>query len=233
MITDFNEAEIREYAEKHTIKECSIRFSASYKSVHAYLTYRGISYKRVNERLNGKYKSRLYIIYKDMQDRCYNVKSVSYPCYGCRGIKVAGEWNTFEAFEKWAYANGYTECLTIDRIDVNGDYSPENCRWCTRKEQANNKRNNVYLTYKGETKTLTQWSEEKGMSRKTLQQRLDKGYSMEEALNKPLYKGKFYTYMGKTMSIKEWSKEFNINYITLACRLKRGIPFEEAIKQSK
>lgn len=230
MITDFNEAEIREYAEKHTIKECAVHFSASYKSVHAYMTYRGISYKRVNEKLNGGYKSRLYIIYKDMQDRCYNVKSVSYSCYGGRGIKIAEEWKTFSAFEEWAYASGYAENLTIDRVDVDGDYSSKNCRWCTRKEQANNRRNNVYLTYKGETKTLTQWAEERGINRKTLQQRLGNGLSMEEALSKPLYKGKFYTYKGKTMFIKEWAKELNINYVTLACRLKRGIPFEEAIK---
>lgn len=114
--------------------------------------------------LNGK-PTRLYKVWDGMKARCYNKNKTYYPIYGGRGIKMCDEWHySFEAFRDWALANGYDDTLTIDRIDVDGDYCPENCRWATIKEQSNNKRDNHYLTYNGETKTLTQWSEITGFS---------------------------------------------------------------------
>lgn len=110
---------------------------------------------------HGKRHTRLYIIWTGMKARCYNENSIEYKRYGFRGISICEEWkNNFEAFYDWAVENGYEEKLTIDRIDVNGNYEPSNCRWSTTLEQGCNKRNNHFLTVDGETKILSQWERE-------------------------------------------------------------------------
>lgn len=96
--------------------------------------------------------------------RCYNKIDESYINYGGRGIKVCDEWlNDYFSFRNWAIDNGYSDNLSIDRIDVNGNYEPSNCRWATDKEQGNNKRNNKMIEYKGEVKTLSEWCDELGL----------------------------------------------------------------------
>lgn len=103
--------------------------------------------------------SRLYQIWADMKNRCLNENCKSYKEYGGRGITICGEWRIgFETFRDWAYANGYSDELTIDRIDVNGDYCPENCRWATAAEQMNNLRKNVHYEVDGVRLTNAEWA---------------------------------------------------------------------------
>lgn len=110
---------------------------------------------------HGLYKSRLYRIRAEMLARCYNKNKQQYVNYGGRGITVCNEWkNDFVSFYNWATSNGYGENLTIDRIDVNGNYCPENCRWITRKEQNNNRRDNVLFEKNGIIKNALEWSKE-------------------------------------------------------------------------
>ena len=117
----------------------------------------------------------LYKVWDGMKARCYNPEKVYYDRYGGRGITMCDEWRySFEAFQEWAYANGYQENLTIDRINNDRGYFPDNCRWATDKEQSNNKSDNHYLTFNGETKTLMQWSEITGFPYYTLSSRANK-----------------------------------------------------------
>lgn len=128
-------------------------------------------------------KDRLYHIWGSMKGRCYNSKMRNYKNYGGRGITVCDEWrNDFLKFKEWALKNGYNECLSIDRIDVNGNYEPSNCRWVTWKVQNWNKRTNK-LTYEQYEK-LT----EKGYRSETIKDRMiRKGLSFEKAISLPLY----------------------------------------------
>lgn len=130
--------------------------------------------------------TRLYHIWSSMKHRCRNPKLKEYPRYGGRGIKVSDEWSSsFESFEKWAKENGYEDSLTLDRIDVNGNYEPSNCRWTTMFEQQSNKRNNVFLTYKGETHTAMEWSRRTNISYTALIQRVHRGWDVERILTTP------------------------------------------------
>lgn len=132
--------------------------------------------------------TRLYRIWNAMKNRCYLKSHHAYSCYGARGITVCAEWkDDFEAFYDWAISNGYSEELTIDRIDNNGSYSPENCKWSTREEQVNNRRSCVLITYNGETKNLMQWCKLLNLPYKLIHQRMHlKNISFEEAISIPI-----------------------------------------------
>lgn len=131
------------------------------------------------------WNTRQYQIWRAMLDRCYNPRIKSYKDYGGRGISVCEKWQTFEGF--WDdIASGYSKDLTIDRINVNGNYEPNNCRWATRRTQGNNRRNNVLLTHEGVTDTITNWARKLGVNANTLISRYHRGYSVEEILTLPV-----------------------------------------------
>lgn len=145
--------------------------------------------------------SRLSEIFRSMKKRCYNPNHNQFKNYGARGIKLCDEWNDRElvkisgfrytkgylAFKKWALENGYAEGLTIDRIDNNKGYSPENCRWVTMLVQVNNTRRNRYITYKGKTQSVADWCRELGLNYGTLLSRLNFNWSVEEAIETPVF----------------------------------------------
>lgn len=131
---------------------------------------------------------RLGGVLKGMKQRCENPKCKMYPWYGGRGIKVCEDWQDIKVFREWALRNGYRIGLTIDRIDVNGNYEPSNCRWISQAEQMNNTRSNIWLEYNGELHNITQWAEIIGMKPKTLQARITNlGWSVERALTEPVH----------------------------------------------
>ena len=125
-----------------------------------------------------------------MKQRCSGRKEgKDYNNYHYRSITVCKEWeNNFLSFYRWAVTNGYENNLTIDRIDVNGNYEPSNCRWVSQKTQQRNRRNNRILCYNGEKHCLSYWSEQIGVSTATLSARLKKGFSVKEAIEHEKYK---------------------------------------------
>lgn len=138
------------------------------------------------KKTHGLRKHRLYHIYNHMIDRCTNHRNPSFPRYGGRGITVCNEWlNSFQDFANWAFSNGYSDDLTIDRIDNNKGYSPDNCRWATMKEQSNNREGNRYVTINGETHTLMEWSEINHIKYMTIIMRISRGWTDEKAVSTP------------------------------------------------
>lgn len=133
---------------------------------------------------HGFSKTRLYKEWAGIIQRCENELSTSYDRYGAIGISVCDEWHKFEPFAEWALSNGYNDELTIDRIDVEGNYEPSNCRWVGNLEQANNKRTNVYITVNGEVHTIADWARIYRMKYHTLYDRVKKGWNENE-----LFKG--------------------------------------------
>lgn len=159
------------------------------------------------ERLTAKQKHILQQKLCDMKNRCNSPKNKFYKDYGARGIKVCDEWQDKKEghanFQKWALENGWKEFLSIERIDVNGNYEPSNCRWATPKEQANNRRNNAYITIHGVTKTAQEWADQIGITERAFMNRVVYGWS-EDRLLEPKNKPLKMTKAEMTKEIKYW-----------------------------
>lgn len=154
----------------------------------------------------SRYKKEWYNSYRSMMSRCYNKNSANYKYYGGKGIGVCDEWHNFDNFDRWASETFVNGC-TLDRIDNAKDYSPSNCRWSTKSVQANNKTNTYRLTFNGETHTITEWSEITGINRSTLNNRHNRGWSIEKMLTMPVTHGNQYTFKNAVErgEIHEWS----------------------------
>ena len=132
-------------------------------------------------------RQRLSAVLRNMIDRCYNESAKDYKWYGARGIKVCDDWiNSANSFIDWSISNGYKKGLSIDRINNNIGYYPNNCRWVTIKDQQNNRRNNVRYNFNNQLMTLPQIAEKVKINYNTIRSRLRKGMSFEESINTPL-----------------------------------------------
>ena len=154
--------------------------------------------------IKGKsfYNKSWYNSYRGMMDRCYREKTSNYYLYGGRGIKVCDEWHNIENFEKWVETSGYKKGLTLDRIDVNGNYEPNNCRWATMKEQDNNRRNTIYIEHNGEVHTISEWAEITGINRSTLNSRYCRGIRGDKLFKKII------SNKGKSWTVKNGKREW-------------------------
>lgn len=136
---------------------------------------------------HGMHDTRLYREWAGIIQRCTNPNSTSWDRYGGKGISVCDEWKRFEPFAEWALANGYSDDLTIDRINGTGNYEPGNCRWATYYEQSNNQSTTLFLTYNGETLPLSYWAKRTNIKKRTLYDRIYRyGWPVEKAFNTPV-----------------------------------------------
>lgn len=189
-------------------------------------------------------KERLYSIWKGMISRCRKDDR-----YAGRGVAVCDEWKEYSKFRDWAYSSGYDaaapfgEC-TIDRINNDGDYEPNNCRWVSLEAQANNTRKNRHIVYNGETKTISEWARTIGISADALWYRLKNGWSIEDAITIPPLKSnkrydrnspytKMVTIHKETKPLLEWCSAYGIDKDLVGKRLKYGWSIERAITTPK
>lgn len=161
------------------------------------LTYNGMTscgcQTRPSHFIHGfSHKERLYVIWKGMHQRCNNPNWKGARYYYEKGIRVCDEWRDYTVFREWAMSNGYGETLSIDRIDNDGNYCPENCRWTNAQVQANNQSRNKRITFNGETKNMSEWADVFEIPYDTLKRRLGCGWSVERALTTPVRRHKPY-----------------------------------------
>jgi hypothetical protein len=143
----------------------------------------------IRNRKHGLSNTRLYRIYNNMKSRCYKIYAKEYNHYGGRGINMCDEWlgeNGFINFYNWAINNGYTDELTIDRINNNGNYEPSNCRWISMFVQNNNSRHTKLIQCDGEVHSVSEWARIKNISRSTITKRIKLGWDIYKALNSPI-----------------------------------------------
>lgn len=140
------------------------------------------------KKTHGQSKTKLYEVWCNMKRRCNDETNSHYYLYGGKGIKICSEWeDNFQTFYEWSMLHGYKDNLTIDRIDSNGNYCPDNCRWATYLLQGNNTSRNHVLTYNGETHTMSEWARIINIDYSTLRSRLNNsGWSIEKALTTPI-----------------------------------------------
>lgn len=154
-----------------------------YNVIGGYSTSCGCVKLKGNNTKHGGKGTRLYNIWKSMRERCNNPNTINHSIYFDKGITVCSEWDNFSLFREWAFKNGYSDKLTIDRINGEVGYSPKNCRWATYLEQNNNTRNVKPITFNGKTQSYSMWERELGLSRGLISSRIKKGYPVEKALS--------------------------------------------------
>lgn len=190
-------------------------------------------------------KNEFFATWFSMMQRCYNKKNHNYERYGGRGISVCEEWHNPERFFEWAKSTiGHkTKSYTVDRIDNNGSYCPENCRWATPKEQVRHRRDTITIEIGGEIRPFAEWCEIYGVPYNTARMRIiDRGWSPEEAVKTPVRSkvhqprtracDKYFTINGSTKNVSDFAKEYGINRCTVYGRLRRGWSIEDALTVS-
>jgi hypothetical protein len=187
-----------------------------------------LRYERLKKSLttHGYSFTKTYKVWGAMSDRCRNQKCIAFKHYGGRGITICERWLKFENF--LADMGHRPKGKTIDRINVNGNYEPSNCRWATPIQQANNTRGVRRITHKGVTQTISEWAMQLSIPRTTIALRLERGLPVVEIL-KPKQVPALAEYKGNLMTYPQIAKAAGMSYITLRWRLRKGLSLAKAL----
>lgn len=184
---------------------------------------------------HGLHKSRTYDIWQAMRQRVHNPKRRGHELYGGRGITIDPRWDSFTAF-----LEDMGECPplhSLDRKDPNGNYCKDNCQWATGTEQQRNRRDNIKLTFKDQTKSIWDWAEETGINVGTIDSRIRKGWDAERILTTPADQrfngGLLLTLNGETRNLSQWAKHLGIKFVTIQWRVAQGWPVEKVLSPVK
>lgn len=194
----------------------------------------GIGTMRRQPRYHGMYLSSEYTAWKHVLQRCLNPKCKQYEAYGGRGITVCPQWR--KSFRIFLVDMGPkpNPKLTLERINVNGNYEPGNCKWATMKEQGNNKRSTIRIFVDGYELPLAIAATKIGINPATLYRRLRDGWDDERALTTPVAKQlRSITFKGKTFGLKKWARILGIGFSTLRARLNKNWPLDRALTSTK
>lgn len=167
----------------------------------------------------------LYEVWISMKQRCCNKKNKAYFNYGGRGIYICEEWlHDYGNFYNWAIANGYKKGLSLDRVDNNGPYSPENCRWATRYIQNNNKNSNHLISYKNKNYTMREFADAFNLTYSCVKQRVKSNWDPDKIANTPTIKdrNRYITFNNETLSVNDWAKRLGISASTLWSRIQKN-----------
>jgi hypothetical protein len=178
---------------------------------------------------HGLTGSRIYLAWGNMKRRCNDPTNKSYANYGGRGISYDKRWERFENFYE-DMKDTYADNLTLDRIDVDANYSKENCRWADKKTQANNMTTNHLISFNGETLTIAEMARKYNLDYELFRHRLKMGWTVERAMN-PIEQQEEINYNGETKTVSQWAEEIGLTYHQLKKRLMRGWTVERAITQ--
>lgn len=167
----------------HCVCECGAEVDVDAGSLRRGDTKSCGCYRRELHRTHGMSRSKLHGVWSGILQRCYYDKHIDNKWYSQKGLEVCEEWRCdFKVFYEWAMMTGYREGLTLDRIDNDLGYSPDNCRWRTPQEQANNRSTNIRIEYNGKTQTLKQWASELGINYSKLYGRIKRGVPFQDAI---------------------------------------------------
>ena len=177
---------------------------------------------------------RLYGIWIGMKSRCYRKTHHEFHRYGERGITVCDEWlNSHDCFYDWAISHGYNDSLTIERKNNNAGYSPENCEWISRSDQARNRSTSFLVEHNSEKVSCADLSRMYGLEKHTILNRLRKGIPLEEAISQQSRTGRLYSICGETGTIQQIAERHGLNRSTLLGRIRRGVPDSELFAPPK
>lgn len=175
-------------SEKEACEFLGVRESTVSKCFKSGCKCKGYAIERLGITSHGESRTKLYKIWISMHERCERKDHPNYKNYGGRGIYVCDDWKEYLKFKEWALSHGYENGLSLDRIDNDSPYCPENCRFVTIKQQANNRRTNKFFELNGVAHTLSEWSDITGVKYLTIYGRIKRGWDLEDAINKPVNK---------------------------------------------